>query len=99
MTAPSTPAIEQQTLQQTQAKVDRVFIATHNALLMCTLSMTHLEQLRALFSGIVAASNKDATPYELAKLGLFLVDDFHNTMDCNREENQNYLCILSKEQS
>lgn len=77
----------------------QVLIATHNSLLMCTLSMEYLDRLGALFGGIVAASNGDAVPLELAKLGKYLVADFHNTMDCYREENQNYLDTLSKEQA
>nr|WP_315467281.1 hypothetical protein [uncultured Undibacterium sp.] len=77
----------------------QVLIATQNSLLMCTLSMEYLDRLGALFGGIVAASNGDTVPLELAKLGKYLVDDFHNTMDCYREENQNYLGTLSKEQA
>jgi hypothetical protein len=78
---------------------NQVLIATHNSLLMCTLSMEYLDRLGALFGGIIAASNGDALSLELAKVGKYLVADFHNTMDCYREENQNYLSTLSKEQA
>jgi hypothetical protein len=77
----------------------RVFAATQNSLFICTLSMEYLDRLGALFGGIVAASNGDSVSLELAKLGKYLVSDFHNTMDCHREENQNHLNALSKEQA
>jgi len=80
---------------------NQVFIATEHSVLMCVLSMEHLDHLRALFGGIVAASNANSNtvPLDLAKLGLILTDDFHNLMDCYREESQIKLGVLSKEQA
>lgn len=97
MTDLHTPKANPQSLTDELNK--QVLIATHNSLLMCTLSMEYLDRLGALFGGIVAASNGDVVPLELAKLGKYLVADFHNTMDCYREENQNYLDTLSKEKA
>ena len=78
---------------------NQVLIATQHSVLMCVLSMEHLDHLRALFGGIVAASNSNSVPLDLAKLGLILTDDFHDLMDCYREESQIKLGVLSKEQA
>ena len=61
-------------------------IASSDGFFMCVISMEYLERLGALFGGIVAASNADSVPMELAKLGKHLVADYHNEMDCYRED-------------
>ncbi len=82
---------------------NQISIATEHSVLMCVLSMEHLDHLSALFGGIVAASNANPNPntvsLELAKLGLVLADEFHNLMDCYREESQIKLGTLGKEQA
>ncbi len=99
MTSTSTPILTQK-LPPNDLN-NQVLAATQHSVLMCVLSMEHLEHLRALFGGIVAASNANSNtvPLDLAKLGLILTDDFHNLMDCYREESQVKLGVLSKEQA
>jgi len=53
---------------------------------IAAIGVEYIEKLRAMMIGITAASANQKAVDELAGIGLYLADDFHNMMDCMRED-------------
>jgi hypothetical protein len=63
----------------------------------CSIARIGIEfnaRLRAVLSGIEAASKDNKVINDLAHLGIYLADDFHNSFDCEREEKERRLVEL-----
>lgn len=62
--------------------------------LIATIGVEYIEKLRAVIIGIAAASANQNAVDELAGIGLYLADDFHNMMNCHEEGMLNKLSMI-----
>jgi len=61
---------------------------------IAAIGVEYIEKLRAMMIGIAAASADQKAVDELAGIGLYLADDFHNMMDYMREDMQRKLSMI-----